>query len=212
MRHFYKVVIGLSLIYFLGGWVLVHYGQFQEATYFTYSGIVGSFASIAALLSLTRPAITQSDIQSIEVGTLKSLAETTEQLKALEGRHAQAREAIDSLEITKQEMALLVKKASLALFLKEQYSYQESQVLDEISKNSRLNEALKLADDTSKKLHALDEEIATSPYVIQLREIISSANRRKLSDDEFIDALPPLVKVIVTFSRVLSDALIFRIK
>jgi ABC-type transporter Mla subunit MlaD len=104
-------------------------------------------------------------------------------------------------------MELLVKKASLAFFLKEQYAHHERQVLDEIANNNDLQQSLEKASDVSTKLAALNEEIDTHPNVRQLREIIASASRRQPTLDEAISDLPPLTRSLFLIARVFSRAL-----
>lgn len=133
MRRFFTLIILLCIAYFLGGWIGVYFKWISRDIYFTYAGIVGGLASVAGLFALTRPALTQSDVQAIELDTLKSMTETAEQLKKLELARARTEGQLVDLAEKKKEMELLVKKASLALFLKEQYLHCEQQILEEIS-------------------------------------------------------------------------------
>lgn len=166
-----------------------------------------SLTTYAGLFALTRPALTQSDLQAIEIDTLKSMTETAEQLKILQTARSKTAEELDGLELKKKEMELLVKKASLALFLKEQYLHHERQVLDEISKNNDLQQSLDKASEVSTKLAALNEEIDAHPNVRQLRDIITSASRRQPTLDEAIGDLPPFTRSLFIFARSLSRAL-----
>jgi hypothetical protein len=203
MRKLFTVLMTAFILYFVYGYIAVYFNLSNLDDYSKYSGIVGSLASVAGLYALTRKPFSQSDIQAIEVETLRSMAETTEELKTLQNAHAKTVEEIGSLEVTRKEMELLVKKASLALFLKEQYSYQEKQVLDELSKNSTLQLSLEKAVESFNKLQALEEEIQVHPNVKQLREIIKSASRRP-TIDEAIESLPPSTRALFEFAQNLS--------
>jgi len=108
--------------------------------------------------------------------------------------------------LKKKEMELLVKKASLALFLKEQYAYHERQVIEEVSKNPQLQQALEEVREVSIKLDALNEEIDSHPNVKQLREIISSASRRQPTLDEEISDLPSGIREAFVFAKAVSHA------
>lgn len=169
--------------------------------YFAWAGIVGGLASVAGLLALTRPPLTQSDFKEVELETLKSMTATAEQLKQLQTAHANTAKELDSLEVKKKEMELLVRKASLALFLKEQYSYHERAVLDEISKNDRLRSALESAGESAQKIAALDEEIEADPNVKQLRQIIATAERRGPTFEEALADLTPITRAMFILSR-----------
>lgn len=205
MRRIFAIIIVLCIVYFLGGWVGVYADWITKDSYFSYAGVVGGLASVAGLFALTRPALTKTDVEAIEIETLKSMAETAEQLKTLESRRAKTREELDDLAVKKKEMELLVKKASLAIFLREQYAHHERQVLDEIAKNSPLRENLEKTMESAQKLDALNEEIESNPNVKQLKEIIASASRRQPTLDEAIEDLPPFVRSMFLLTRALTQ-------
>lgn len=211
MRRLYAVIILLCMAYFIGGWIAVKFALVSRDDYFAYAGIVGGFASVAGLLALTRPALTHTDIKAIELETLKSVAETAGQLDELKSTQAKTVQEISALEVQKKEMELLVKKASLALFLKDQYTYQERKILEEVSKNETLTHALQSASETAEKLVALEEEIAADANVQQLRDIIATASRREPSFEEALNDLPGFTRILFlalrNFNRSLIDAI-----
>lgn len=211
VRKAYAAIILACIVYFIGGWIATRFGIVTRDDYFAYAGIVGGFASVAGLLALTRPAITQSDLKSVELETLKSMAATAEQLDKLQSARAQTVQEIDDLAIKKKEMELLVKKASLALFLKEQYAHHERQVLDVISKNDDLRTALQSASESAEKMRALDVEISLDPNVSQLREIIRTASLREPTFEEMLEDLPTFTRTLFiavnTVNRSLVEAL-----
>jgi len=134
------------------------------------------------------------------------MAETAEQLKTLEVARVRTEGQLVDLAEKKKEMELLVKKASLALFLKEQYSHHEWQVLEEIARSSQLRESLERVSEVAKKLAALNEEIETHPNVRQLKEIIAAASRRQPTLDEAIGDLPPVMRSMFLVTRGLTRA------
>jgi hypothetical protein len=135
------------------------------------------------------------------------MAVTAEQLEKLQSTRAKTEQEIDGLAIKKKEMELLVKKASLALFLKEQYAHHERQVTEELAKNDRLRIALDSASESAEKIKALDEEIAVDPNVSQLREIIKAASRREPTFDEMLQDLGPLPKAMFMAIRSVNEAM-----
>ena len=212
MRKLYAVIILVCMAYFIGGWIAVKFGLVTRDDYFAYAGIVGGFASVAGLLALTRPAFTQSDIKAVELETLKSVAQTADQLQQLQSTRAKTVQELDGLSVKKKEMELLVKKASLALFLKEQYSHHELQILDEVAKNEALGRSLQNARETAAKITALDEEIEVDPNVQQLREIIATASRKTPTFEEALNDLPPFTKAMFLVIRGLNRALLDAVK
>lgn len=202
------VIILACVVYFVGGWIASKFGIVTRDDYFAYAGIVGGLASVAGLLGLTRPAITQSDFKSVELETLKSITATAEQLQELKSAHAKTVQEIDGLAIKKKEMELLVKKASLALFLKEQYSHHERQVLEELAKNDHLQMALENASKSAEKIRALDEEISIDPNASQLREIINTASLREPTFEEMLNNLPPVSRLVFLSLRSINQSFV----
>lgn len=204
MRKFFAAIIMVCLLYFVGGYVAVKYGIVTRDDYFAYAGIVGGLASVAGLLALTRPAINQSDVQAIEISALKSMTQTAEQLQQLQIQRSKTQEEIGSLAARKKEMELLVRKASLALFLKEQLAHYERRILEEVSRNSQLKGDLERVQDASQKLSALNEEIDRDPNVEHLQEIISSASARQVTLVEAISGMPPFSRSLFLFIQAAS--------
>ncbi len=93
-------------------------------------------------------------------------------------------------------MELLVKKASLSLFLKEQYAHHEKKIAGEIENNPVLTESLTEVQEISKKLDALEEEIEADPNVVQLRGVMAAASRRQPTLEEAIEDMPKVSKLI----------------
>lgn len=190
MRRLFAIIILMCMVYFIGGWIAVKFELVTRDDYFAYAGIVGGLASVAGLFALTRPALSKSDVQAIELDALRSMTETAAQLQTLEAARSKTKQEIGGLEIKKQEMELLVKKASLALFLKEQHAHHERQVLIEIEKNTQLKEHIEKAQAAAEKLVALNEEIEGNPNVFQLKEIIASASRKEISGNDLLVLFP----------------------
>ena len=207
MRRIFAIIILLCIGYFIGGYAISQFGFITEEQYLKYAGIVGGLASVAGLFSFIKPALTKDDLDSLELSSLKSLAETTEQVKALEQKRLEAKSEIGDLKIRKKEMELLVKKASMSLFLKEQYAQHEQKVKNRINTDDVLKESLSQITEIKNKINALEEEIEADPNVEELREVIKSANMRQDSLDEAINAMAPIPKALFNFLREFSKAL-----
>jgi len=201
MRKYATFVILFCVLYFLGGWFAVQFGIFDDQKYFAYAGIVGGLASVAGLVALVRPAITTDDMQSIELDALKSFTKTTEELRDLENKRSKTVEEIDLLSIRKKEMELLVKKASLSLFLSEQQDHLNRKISDIIDENTDLRNALGDLRDVQGKLAALGDEIEADPNVSLLEEVIESSRQRASTIDEAINDLPPTARAFATIAR-----------
>jgi cytochrome c biogenesis protein CcdA len=71
----------IAVLYFVIGYVLVITGQLKQDLYNQIATIVGGLASILGLLGFVLPSLKTSDIKSIEIDTLKSLAKTAEEIQ-----------------------------------------------------------------------------------------------------------------------------------
>lgn len=211
MKRIFTISILLCIVYFIGGYAAVLFGLIAQEQYLSYAGFVGGIASVAGLFSFMKPALTNDDLQELESDSLKSLAETTEQLKALESQRSQTKSDIGDLKIKKKEMELLVKKASTALFLKEQYSQHVQKVLSRVKDDEILSDSLSELTEIKDKLTALEEKIETDPNVEMLRDVIKSSNRRKneLEEaiNEAINQMPSILRPFIILIRALGKAL-----
>lgn len=207
MRRIFAIIILLCITYFIGGYVSAHFKLISQEQYLAYAGIVGGLASVAGLFSFLKPALTKDDLQSLELDSLKSLMQTTEQLKDLERKRVKTKSEIGDLEVRKKEMELLVKKASMSLFLKEQYKQHEQKILSRIKSDDVLKDSLSQVSELKNKLDALEEEIDKDPNVETLREVIKSANKKEDSLVEAIEAMPPITRMLFIILREFSRAL-----
>ncbi len=207
MRRIFAIIILLCITYFIGGWLAVHFGVLNKDTYFSFAGVVGGLASVVGLFSFTKPNLTKNDLQEIEIDSIKSIAKTAEELEELEVAREKTEEELGDLKLQKKEMELLVKKASLTLFLKEQNSHHEKKILTEIENNETLKESLSEIGELQEKLSVLEKEIEADPNVDLLHEIMASATRKQSSNiDQAINELPPITKTFFFMIRGLAGA------
>lgn len=212
MRLIFIAIIVFCLVYFLGGWIATQFGWVTMDDYFAYAGIFGGLASVAGLATIFRPGITASDVQNIEASALRSIAETSTHLEELRTRQKVTQQELGGLELKKMEMEFLVKKASLAIFLKEQHAYHERVILEELDKNPRLRSSLEEVTQVEGKIQVLNEEIERNPNVAELRQIIAIASRRAPTIEEAMMSLPPYVRsfyqILSAFEKVARSALL----
>ena len=105
-------------------------------------------------------------------------------------------------------MELSVKKASMSLLLKEQYSQLEQKILHHIENDSTLKNHLSQMPGIKNKLDLLQEEIESDPNVETLQQIIHSADNRKSSfEQKFEDesSLGKFILVLQLFIKVTFD-------
>lgn len=201
MRRIIIILLPLCIIYFLVGAVLIWTKLLDQQTYLAGAGIVGGIASVLGLLSFLRPALTRSDIQNIETESLNKLGEVSSEIKKLEEARCLAATQISDLETQKKEMELLVRKASMSLFLKEQYENHRKIILERLKKDPNLFSSITALSAIEKKLTALEEEIVKDENVELLREIIRSARTSPSTLDTAIENAPPITRMILQVLR-----------
>ena len=204
MRKLFTVIVALCLLYFVGGWVSVHFEWLPRDDYFLYAGIVGAVASVVALISFIRPPTQRIDLSHLELESLQSVTAMTERIQNLAQEKATAEDEIEDLDVRKREMEILVRKASFSLFLQEQLSYHEKRLLELVRNDSELSRHLEEVRDIRQKLTALNEEIQSDPNVLLLEEIILTASQRQLTQDEIMESLPYSLQAALSVFRLLG--------
>lgn len=178
-------IVILSVLYFVVGFIMMSMGLMPKDTYLTYAAIIGSIASVCGLLSFgIVKKITNEDFENVEIGYLKKVSEAADELKQKKEELvsksqalSNAEKEIKKLEIKKQEMEFLVKKASLSLFLQDQIERNQKMVTDKIESDLELKKLLEEISPLKEKLSKLEQEIKSDPNVDLLEEIISTGKR-----------------------------------
>ena len=203
LRALFTIVVALAVLYFVIGGILCLAGWFNVQTYAVAGGIVGSIASSLGLISLSRPGLSQSDLDGVEMESFAKIADAAKEIEALKVQRESQQQELQTLEQQKQEMEVLVQRASLALFLKEQHRHYTERVSKTIEKSAALKQHLEELARVSKKIEALDEEIETDPNVDLLKSIMESAKRP--SSDAWINDLPPLTGAVVRAMKLIVE-------
>lgn len=209
MRKIMLMILPLCILYFLVGAILVWTKILNEQTYLSGAGIVGGLASVLGLISFLRPAISRSDIQNIEAESLQKLADVSSEIKKLEETKSIKANQIDDLEAQRKEMELLVRKASMSLFLKEQYSRHSKGIQDHLQAHPEIVKSLDNIATIKSKLDVLDEEIESDPNVELLKLIMATAKTRKSPIDIMIEnTTSPFLRTILRGFKVYVNAII----
>jgi predicted nucleic acid-binding Zn-ribbon protein len=184
MKKFAVTFIILAVLYFVVGYVFVILGYLEQTLYNQIATIVGGLASILGLLGLVLPALKTSDIKTIEIETLKSLAKTAEEIQKKEAELNTKQNDLTKLELQKQELEFLVRKASLNLFFKEQMErYYET--LDKlISDNKEISRTINEIKELEYKIVELEIEIEKSPNTENILKIIEEARKHRKTSIE----------------------------
>ena len=207
MRKLFAVMIVFCLAYFFCGWLAVQLDWLPRDDYLLYAGMVGALASVIGLVSFIRPPMSRVDLRSLEIDSLQSMVTLIKDMGRLEREKTKAEGEIEDLDVRRKEMEILVRKASLSLFLKEQLSYHERQILEIMRGDLHLSRHLEDVKDIKQKLTTINEEIDSDPNVSLLQDIIITASKHEPTHDDVIANLPGSVQMVYLVVRFLSGVL-----
>jgi DNA repair ATPase RecN len=185
MRKLIVSIVILSVLYFIIGFIAMYFEYISKDVYYNLSAIIGSIASVCGLLTLgIVKKLNSDDFENVEMDYLKRASDAAKELNKKKEELASKAEELENsekeikkLEIKKQEMEFLVKKASLSLFLQEQIERNQKKVKEKIESDQELKEILSEIGPLKDKLNKLEQEIKSDPNVDLLEEIIFSGKR-----------------------------------
>lgn len=205
MKRFGIIYIALAVLYFVVGYALVVFGVMRQEVYNQVATIVGGLASILGLLAFVLPGIRSSDIKTIEVDALKSLAKTAEEIQSKEAELSTKQNDITRLELQKQELEFLVKKASLNLFYKDQME-RNYETLDRlISENREIARVMNEIKELEFKIEELHIEIEKSANTENILKIIEEARSHRKTTIEINTPLDPFFRLLAQLFRKVSE-------
>jgi chromosome segregation ATPase len=178
MKRLLIVFVLACIVFFVGGFIFVRLRYLTASTYITIASVAGALASVTGLLSLARPSISRADVETLEVDSLRKVAELSEQIEHAKQQRTETEEEIARLAEQKEEIQFLVRKASLALFLQDQMEQKHTRIAEIIQQNKELESLIQEYSQTVDKLSALNEEINADKNVDTLREIMMAARKR----------------------------------
>lgn len=199
MKRILVLFVILCIFYFIGGYFAVSYGLLEQNTYIVFASIAGGIASVVGLLSLTRPTITRSDIQNIELESLKRIADAAKELEKYKHERNAAQEELSKLSLQKEEMQFLVKKASLSLFLQDRLESAGRRINEVIGEHKELEPLIEEYGELAHRLEALEVEIRMDKNVDILREVLKSAKRSRPIESVTVESLGLEISLPATF-------------
>ncbi|MGX9727230.1 MAG: hypothetical protein ACTFAK_07895 [Candidatus Electronema sp. VV] len=182
MRKLIVSLVILSVLYFIIGFIAMYFEYISKDIYYNLSAIIGSIASVCGLLTLgIVKKLNSGDFENVEMDYLKRASDAAKELNKKKEELASKAEELENsekeikkLEIKKQEMEFLVKKASLSLFLQDQIERNQKIVIEKIESDQELKRLLSEIGPLKDKLHKLEQEIKIDPNVDLLEGIIYS--------------------------------------
>ncbi|MGE6785434.1 hypothetical protein ACQKGL_23220 [Ensifer adhaerens] len=167
-----------AMIFFVLGGILVWNGVFSVGNYGLYGGIVGSIASILSLLGFASPRLTSDDIINVENELVQKLADAAKSVKDSEKMIATNKEAIEKLERDRLNVELLVRQASIKVFLEEKLKNLSEEIEQRVLSDKILSDYLIEYSSSKERVRSLDGEIGVSQHAELIEEIIGEVRPR----------------------------------
>jgi uncharacterized small protein (DUF1192 family) len=198
MKKLIIVAIVVLCVFFIVGGIAAYFEKLDKEIYIVITGIVGGLASVIGLIGLlSKPSITASDMRQVEVELVQGLADTMKSVSDYESRISTNKQEIDRLEKERAEIELLVRQASLKVFLEEKLKNIAGEIDKKVGADTRLLELLTDYVDASSQVVKIDGQIQQSERAELIQQILStvphaSRNRSDISDDfiELVGVLP----------------------
>lgn len=181
MKRILIWIVVLAIAYFIFGYLAVMIKWLDKDIYLTLSAIIGGVASVSGLLAFTTNRIEKDDIEKVGIEYFKKVVESAEELKKKEEELLNKEKAltakekeIKELDIKKNELEYLVRKASMSLFLKDQLERTDSRIVEISEENKELNRLIIQRRTIVNQLSEIEGEIEGNSNVELINDIIES--------------------------------------
>lgn len=163
----------LIFVYVIGA-LCALFHLFEWEVYLIIVAVVGGLASVISLGA----ASLRSELREYNAETLKQLAATANEIENKQSQLKDTTEKIASLEYKKEELEVLVKKASLSLYYRGECERLYQKLLDLLRQDSEINEVIISIQQTESELMALDGEIVQNKEIKDILSTIQKAKNR----------------------------------
>lgn len=166
------IVVFAAILFFVGGGIAIWQGGLAVTSYALVGGIVGSIASIIGLLAFASPRLTDKDVLSVESQLVQRLADATTSLKDYETKISVNKEELQQLQRDRLEVELLVRQASVKVFLEEKLKRLADEIEERVMSDGTLTDWLIEYEKSVERVKEIDGQIASSSRADLIREVI----------------------------------------
>lgn len=178
-RITFRIIIIVALAYFIIGIILVRFNLFHIEDYLTAAAIVGGIASVSGLFTFSTSKLRRSDVEEIGIEYFKDVVKSAEQLKEKENdiKHKESllsakEKELQNLELDRAELEFVVRKASMSIFLQDQYERLDNRIIEIMQENKELTNLLGQREHLKGQLTELGEELKSNERSQTVQEII----------------------------------------
>lgn len=166
------IIVFAAILFFIGGGVAIWWGLLGVPTYALIAGVVGSLASIISILAFASPRLTDKDVLSVESQLIQRLADATSSLNEYESRISENKDELQKLKSDRLEIEILVRQASIKVFLEEKLKRLSTEIEDRVFLDSILSNWLVEYENTKQKVEEIDAQISVSNRAELIIEVI----------------------------------------
>lgn len=177
MKFLLVGVVAVSAVFLTAGGVMTYFGIIDINNYALISGSLGSIASIIGLFSFFSPKFTSKDILSVEAELVQRLADATASVKKYEERISENKEELQTLEQSKLEIEMLVRQASIKVFLEQKIKRVSEEIEERIKADKMLSDWIREYQFALNQVEEIDVEICRSHQADLVSEIIENIER-----------------------------------
>ena len=182
-KKFSQILISLTLILVLIGWIFVIFNWIPKDFYIITISVIGTAASVSALLDMLRNKELGTEIENLNPVIISKIAQNQETLYNLKlklddtTRELSNKEkSLLELEIKRNEMEMLIRKASMIIFLKDQLEHIDKKLKEILDSNQDIRTLLINRQNIVNKLYELKETVANDENFKIIEEITSKSN------------------------------------
>lgn len=181
----YIVIILYFILYFSGGLP-------QEWQNTNTIGIVGSIASIVGLLQF----FVKVDVSDMNVDALKNLASAIDEINKKDRELKDKANTIRDLEIKKENLELLIQKASLSLFYKQETERYTEKLQDYLQNHKEIQDIIQQLLNYRKLSVKLGNEIEQDESIKETIDLLNKYQKQKDRGIFFsFDGLTPVFSI-----------------
>jgi hypothetical protein len=171
MRTVVRLLILILSLFFAVGAVLAWRGILETNTYIVVTGLVGSVASVIGLVTLGSPRLTTKDLRSVETELFNTVAEQLKAAKESEEKLATNKQELSKLERERAEVELLVRQASLKVFMEERLRNIAAEIEKRLTADGTLSRLFDEHVEALGRVRELNGTIAQSPRADLINQI-----------------------------------------
>lgn len=199
MRKYALIFFVIALICYLFGAIFAFLGWVIDwSVYLIMVAIVGGLASVFGLLGMVSSPLADADIRNLRSDSLKQLAQTAEEIERKQERLEEANQQINSLELKKEELEVLVERASLSLYYKNELERSYNKLHTLIRSEDHINNLILEIQQLEYDAKSLDSEIEINNDIKDIIATIQKAKEKSERKPSFMEVLLGVMKVEVT--------------